>query len=151
MEFTTTDGKLILKGTTIKQKRLTNTRRRNIILFCYFLLFFVDLFIDKINIANETGKTSKWVSVCIYGLILLLYIGIILDFLFRQYLKSKVDISKIEKIITYKTEDGLETNVILTMKSKRYKRYNFRTLENQYNLLIDKIGSLNPNIQLIAE
>ncbi len=146
MEFTTTDGKLILEGTIIKQKRLTHTRRRNIVLYSYFLLFFIDLTIDKINIANETGKASKWISVFIYGLILLLYVGSILDFLFRQYLKNKVDISKIEKIKTYKSDEGLETNIVLTMKSKRYKRYNFRTLENQYEQLVDNIYSLNPSI-----
>jgi hypothetical protein len=151
MELTTTDGKLIIEGTIIRQKRLTNTRRRNFILYCYFLLFFVDLTIDKIDIAKETDKTSKWVGVGIYSLILLLYIGIALDFLFRQYLKSKVDISRVDKIKTYASDEGLETNVILTMKSKRYKRYVFRTLENQYDQLVDKIKSLNSSVQIIKE
>ncbi|TXI80851.1 MAG: hypothetical protein E6Q39_02115 [Crocinitomicaceae bacterium] len=151
MELTTTDGKLIIDGTIIRQKRLTNTRRRNFILYCYFLFFFVDLTIDKIDIAKETDKTSKWVGVGIYSLILLLYIGIALDFLFRQYLKSKVDISKVDKIKTYTSDEGLETNVILTMKSKRYKRYVFRTLENQYDQLVDRIQSLNSSVQIIKE
>ncbi len=151
MELTTTDGKLIIDGTIIRQKRLTDTRKRNFIFYCYFLLFFVDLTIDKIDIATETDKTSKWIGVGIYSLILLLYIGIALDFLFRQYLKNKVDISKVDKIKTYASEECLETNVILTMKSKRYKRYVFRTLENQYDTLVDKIQSLNPSVQIIKE
>lgn len=151
MELTTTDGKLIIEGSIIRQKRLTNTRRRNFILYCYFLLFFVDLTIDKIDVANETGKTSKWIGVGIYSLILLLYIGIALDFLFRQYLKNKVDISQVKKVRTYNNDEGLETNVILTMKSNRYKRYVFRTLENQYVQLVDKIQSLNSNVQFVKE
>jgi len=151
MELTTTDGKLIIDGTIIKQKRLTNTRRRNLILYSYFFLFFVDLIIDKIDIAKETQKTSKWIGVGIYGIILLLYIGIAIDFFFRQYLKNKVDITKIDKLKTYSSDEGLETNVVLTMKSKRYKRYVFRTLENQYEQLVDKIQSLNSNVQIIKE
>lgn len=151
MELTTTDGKLIIDGAIIKQKRLTNTRRRNILLYCYFFLFFSDLVIDKIDAAREVQKTSKWIGVGFYSIILLLYIGIAVDFLFRQYLKSKVDISKIEKVKTYSSDEGLETNVILTMKSKRYKRYAFRTLEKQYDQLIDKIQSLNSSVQIINE
>lgn len=151
MELTTTDGKLIIDGTIIKQKRLTNTRRRNLILYCYFFIFLVDLTIDKIDIAMETQKTSKWIGVGIYGIILLLYIGIAIDFFFRQYLKNKVDISKIDKLKTYSSHEGLETNVVLTMKSKRYKRYVFRTLENQYEQLVDKIQSSNSSIQVFKE
>lgn len=151
MEFITTDGKLLIQDYTITQKRLTNTRRRNIFLYCFFLLFFINVFIERLEIAQVADKTTKWVSVCIYGLVLLFYSLIMLDFLFRQYLKSKVDISKIDKIKLYRSEEGLETNIVLTMKSKRYKHYKFRTLERQFETLVETIRSLNPTIQLVTE
>ncbi len=151
MEFITTDGKLLLEGNTIKQKRLTNTRRTNILLYCYFLLFIINLTVERIDIAQVAGKTSRWISVGIHGVFLLLYIGVLFEFLFRQYLKSNVDILKIDKITTYPSDEGLETNVVLTMKSKRYKHYKFRTLEKQYDRFIETIRSSNPNTQLVTE
>lgn len=107
--------------------------------------------IEKIDIARETQKISKWIGVGIYSIILLLYVGVVIDFLFRQYLKNNVDISKIGKVKTYNSDEGLETSVVLIMKSKRYKKYVFRTLENQHNQLIEKIQSLNSSVQIIKE
>lgn len=43
MELITTDGKLIIDGAMIKQKRLTNTRWRNLIIHYFFLLYIVDM------------------------------------------------------------------------------------------------------------
>jgi len=151
MEFTTTDGKLLLEGTAIKQKRLTNARRRNIFLYCFFLLFLINVFVEKLGIAQETQKRTKWISVSIYGIALLLYLGVLFDFFFRQYLKDKVYINKIVKIRSFPSGEGLDTNVVLTMQSKKYKLYKFRTLEKQAEAFIETVRSINPTTQLVFE
>lgn len=149
MEFITTDGKLMVNERLIQQKRLVPTSNRNTALRIYFLLFFINLLVEKVASIQQTGKLLLWIPIAFYALIILLFLFWILDFLFRQHLKKHVDILQIAKIKTVKSESGLETSVVLTMQSNRYKQYDFRTLENQHQLLIETIIGLNPNVQII--
>ena len=149
MEFTTTDSKLTIEGTTISQKRLTNEYRRNLILYAFFFAFGVNMLIEKIEIAQLAGKTSKWILVGLLSVFMLLYIGILLEFLFKQHWKNKIDISKIAEIKTYQSKEELETNVVVKLKSKRYKVYKFRTLEKQVENFIATLQSINPTTQLV--
>ena len=151
MDFVTVDSKLLVEGTTIRQKRLTNTLTRNFFIYAFFFLWFIDQFITKIAVAQETGKATKWISVVIFGLILLLYVGALYDFVFRRYWKNKLDISNINKIRVSSSDEGLETNVVVTLKSKRYKLFKFRTLEKQYDNFIETVRSINPNIRFETE
>ena len=149
MEFTTTDSKLTIEGTTISQKRLTNEYRRNLILYAFFFAFGVNMLIEKIEIAQLAGKTSKWILVGLLSVFMLLYVGILLEFLFKQHWKNKIDISKIAEIKTYQSKEELETNVVVKLKSKRYKVYKFRTLERQVENFIATLQSINPTTQLV--
>lgn len=151
MEFITTDGKLIVDGKNVTQKRLTNTHHLNIYMLCFFFLFIVNQFIDNINNALETGKSIIWIRISILGLILLIYVVVFLNFLFRQYFKKKMDLSKIDIIKITQSDEGLETRIKVIMQSKRYKLYIFRTLEKQHDSFIETIHSLNPKIQLVTE
>ena len=149
MEFTTTDSKLTIEGTTISQKRLTNEYRRNLILYAFFFAFGVNMLIEKIEIAQLAGKTSKWILVGLLSVFMLLYVGILLEFLFKQHWKNQIDISKIAEIKTYQSKEELETNVVVKLKSKRYKVYKFRTLESQVENFIATLQSINPTTQLV--
>ena len=151
MNYVTVDSKLFIEGNEIRQKRVTKDLSQKILVSAFFFLWFIDLFIKKLNTALDTGHAGKWVLVSFYGILLLLYAGIIYDFIFRRYWKNKVAVSNIKKIKIVPSDNGLETDVVVTVKSNRYKLYRFRTLENQYDDFIDKIRSINPSIQLIIE
>lgn len=150
MDFVTVDSNLFVEGTTIKQKRLTKTFTKIFFIYAFFFLWFIDQFIAKISIALETGKVTKWVSVVIFGLILLLFIGTLYDFVFKRYWKDKMDILNINKIRVFPSDEGLEINVVVTLKSNRYKLFKFRALEKQYDSFIETIRSINPDIQLVT-
>jgi hypothetical protein len=150
MDFVTVDSKLSVEGNIIKQKRLTNTFSRIFFLYAFFLLWFINAFIEKIALAQQTGKGTMWISVIISGIILLLYVGVLYDFLFRRYWKNQLDISNINKITVKPSDEGLETNVVVTLKSKRYKLYKFRILEKQYEDFIETVRSINPSIQVVT-
>ncbi len=151
MNYVTVDSKLFIEGNEIRQKRVTKDLSQKILVSAFFFLWFIDLFIKKLNTALDTGHAGKWVLVSFYGILLLLFAGIIYDFIFRRYWKNKVAVSNIKKIKIVPSDNGLETDVVVTVKSNRYKLYRFRTLENQYDDFIDKIRSINPSIQLIIE
>ena len=151
MNYVTVDSKLFIEGNEIRQKRVTKDLSQKILVSAFFFLWFIDLFIKKLNTALDTGHAGKWVLVSFYGILLLLFAGIIYDFIFRRYWKNKVAVSNIKKIKIVPSNNGLETDVVVTVKSNRYKLYRFRTLENQYDDFIDKIRSINPSIQLIIE
>lgn len=127
---------------------MTNTFTQNFFVYAFLFLWFIDQFITKIAVAIDTGKATKWVSVIIFALILLLYVGVLYDFVFRRYWKNNLDISNINKIRVSSSYEGLETNVVVTLKSKRYKQFKFRTLEKQYEDFIEAIRSNNPSIHL---
>ena len=150
MEFITTDGKLELEGQIVKQKRLTNTRRGYIFLLAFFLLFFMDVFLERLERAQLSESISRWVGVAFIGTILFIYLLLILDLVFRQYLKPKLDVQKIKKIKVFKTDDELETNVRLSLNSGRYKTYKFRTLEKQAEPFLESILSLNSNAVIVS-
>ncbi len=151
MEFITTDSKLTIEGTTIRQKRLTNEYRRNLLIYAFLFAFGVNMLVEKFEIALQADKASKWVMVIVLSVLLLFYIGMVLDFLFRQHWKNQIDISKIAEIKTYQSEESLETNVVLKLKSNRYKVYKFRTLESQFENFITQLQSINPASQLVKE
>ena len=151
MNYVTVDSKLFIEGNEIRQKRVTKDLSQKILVSAFFFLWFIDLFIKKLNTALDTGHAGKWVLVSFYGILLLLYAGIIYDFIFRRYWKNKVAVSNIKKIKIVPSDNGLETDVVVTVKSNRYKLYRFRTLENQYDDFINKIRSINPSIQLTIE
>src|SRR5438045_9637483 len=113
MDFLTVDSKLSVEGSTIKQKRLTNTFTRNFFLYAFFFLWFINAFIERIAVAQETGRATRWISVAIFGIILLLYSGVLYDFIFRRYWRNKLAISNINKIKVSPSDDGVETNVTL--------------------------------------
>jgi hypothetical protein len=149
MEFITTDSKLVIEGKTIKQKRLTTTHKRNLLLYTFFFFFGLNLLIDKIDLARETGKISKWVLVVILSAILLGYVALILEYIFRRSWKNKIDILNVDKIKTFQSDEGLETSVELSLKSRRYKIYKFRILEKQVDGFVEALRSINPNTQLV--
>lgn len=151
MEFITTDGKLVLDDQIVKQKRLTNTRRGYIFLLAFFLLYFIDVFSKRLERAQLSDKISRWVGVTLYGTVLFIYLLLILDVVFRQYLKPKLDVQKIKKIKVFKSDDELETNVRLSLNSGRYKIYKFRTLEKQAEPFLESILTLHPNVILVRE
>jgi hypothetical protein len=151
MELITTDGKLTVEGMMIRQKRLTNAWRRNLIISAFFFLFILNVLIEKTDIALETGKTTKWISVGIFGFILLLYLAAALYLLFKQHWGRSLSIADIREIKTYESDEGLETVVRVTLKSGKYKAYTFRTLERQAGELLKVIQSNNPTVSSITE
>ena len=151
MDFITVDSKISIEGTTIKQKRLTNNSTRSYLVSAFFFLWFISVFDDKIARAQDKGSIMSWVSVGFFGLIIFLYILLLCDILFRRYWRNKINIEHIAKIKTAPSDEGLETHVVVTLKSKRYKLFKFRTLEKQHDLFIQKVQSINPNIQLVMD
>ncbi len=151
MEFVTTDSKITINGTTLSQKRNTNAYLRNGILYLFFFTFLLNMLSEKIDIAMLAGRPYKWIIVGFLGLLLLLYIGLLIVFLFKQHWKNKIDISTIREITAAESDKPFETDVVLRLNSKRYKVYHFRTLENQVENFIAALQTINPNTRLVKE
>ncbi len=151
MEFVTTDSKLTINGTTLIQRRNTNTYLRNGLLYLFFFTFLVNMLSEKIDIALLAGKPYKWVIVGFLGLLLMLYIGLLFVFLFKQHWKNKIDILTIREIAMAESDKPFETDVVLKLSSKRYKVYQFRTLENQVEKFIAALQTINADTRLVKE
>jgi type III secretory pathway component EscU len=152
MEFITTDSKLTIDGNTIVQKTLIEINKSYYLLYVFLFIFTFDLLIAKIEIIQATGKKTEWFHVVIYGIVCLMLLVWFLigtyDYLFRRTWKNKISISKIDKISITHSDEGLETDVKLILKSKRYKLYKFRTHEKQVDSFVELLQSTNQNILL---
>ena len=150
MEFITTDGKLEIKDNKLIQKRLTNERRRNVIIAFYFFLFFINEFIKQIDKLNVQGKQSAWVGLILYAIPILSFVIFVIYTLVRQILKNNLQISRISELIMEDTELGLEKYLLVKTGSKRFKLYKFRNLEKEYERLIEHLKDINPSIKVTA-
>lgn len=146
MEFITTNSKLLIEGDLIRIQIVSNTEKRNYLLNAFFFMWVVDTFSKRLDTAQATGTTSKWILTGFWGLILLLYTGIILDFIFRRNWKKTIPISRIRKIKISDSESGLESTVILTLTSGRYQPFTFRVLEKQAAGFVEILRLNNHNI-----
>lgn len=151
MEFVTVDGKLEIKEHTIIQKRLTNVRKRNIFIYVYLFIFFLNLLMNDIDKLNEKGIKSAWVGIILYGLIMLFYVAFVIAILYRQVLGNKVDINMITEVKLSDSEEGLDKHVLLKTKSNRYKLYKFRILEMEYEKLVDYLVAQKTDIKIVRE
>lgn len=149
MEFITTNSKLIIEGDLIRKLTLSGTEKRNYLLNTFFFIWVVDAFSKRLDSAQLTGSTSKWILAGCWGLILLVYTGIILDFIFRRNWKKTIPISKIRKITIADSESGLETTVVLTLTSGRYQPFTFRILEKQAAGFVEILRMANNNIIVV--
>lgn len=148
MEFITTNSKLMIEGDLIRIQIVSNTEKRNYLLNAFFFLWVVDAFSKRLDTAQATGTTSKWILTGIWGLILLLYTVIILNFIFRRYWKKTIPISRIRKIKMYDSDSGLETTVVITLASGRYQPFTFRVLEKQAAGFVQMLRMANPLIKV---
>jgi hypothetical protein len=148
MDYITIDGKLSIEGATISQKRLNNTVRLYNVLYAYFFIWAIDAFNDRLTIALDTGRVTRWISAGFFGVVILIFVLVIAEALIRRSWKRKIDISQISRIRVAESDEGLETHVFVTLNSKRYKQYKFRTLEKQYAGFVETIQSINPGIQI---
>ena len=151
MKFVTVDGKLEIKEHTIIQKRLTNVRKRNIFIYVYLFIFFLNLLMNDIDKLNEKGIKSAWVGIILYGLIMLFYVAFVIAILYRQVLGNKVDINMITEVKLSDSEEGLDKHVLLKTKSNRYKLYKFRILEMEYEKLVDYLVAQKTDIKIVRE
>ena len=151
MKFVTVDGKLEIKENTIIQKRLTNVRKRNIFIYVYLFIFFLNLLMNDIDKLNEKGIKSAWVGIILYGLIMLFYVAFVIAILYRQVLGNKVDINMITEVKLSDSEEGLDKHVLLKTKSNRYKLYKFRILEMEYEKLVDYLVAQKTDIKIVRE
>ena len=149
MEFITINSKLTIKDSSIHQKYLVTWFSRGFYVSAFFFIWALNTFFEKIDVAREKGNSSGWVSVVIFGFLLLVYLVIACDFVFRRYWKSRLEISRITVIKLGQDETGLETNMILKLRSGRYKPLRFRTLENQFERFVEAICSVNPGVEVI--
>jgi hypothetical protein len=149
MDFYTVNCKLSIEGTTLKQTYLTGTLTHRIILSLFILGVVINSGLDKLAIAQESGKVGKYISLVLPAVVVLMYAGILFVILFRLYWWNKIDISSIERIRVVTGEvKGLETRVVVTLKSRRYKPFHFRTLENQVAVFVDALCAVNPTIEV---
>ncbi len=151
MEFITTDGKIVIKDNIIIQKRLKNDRRQRILLNFFFFLFIINIFLKELDKLNIEGKQSAWVGIVIFASFIFLYIFLTGYFLLTRILINKLDISKITEVKLEDIEFGLEKILKIMTGSKRYKLYEFRRLENEYDRLIQHLLTLNPSIKVISD
>lgn len=146
MEFITTNSKLLIEGDLIRIQIVSNTEKRYYLLNAFFFLWVVETFSKRLDTAQATGTTSKWILTGFWGLILLLYTGIILDFIFRRNWKKTIPISRIRKIKLSESESGLESTVVLTLSSGRYQPFSFRVLEQQVTGFLEILRLTNHKI-----
>jgi hypothetical protein len=117
--------------------------------FLYFRVFLflgIERFVETIKNARDKSSRVGWIDVVFYGLLVLLCLVVAVDLIFKRYWKSGLEISRIAAIKISADEAGLETNVVLMVQSGRYKHLRFRTLEKQFDGLIETIRSVNPNV-----
>lgn len=143
MEFITTNSKLLIEGDVIRIQIVSNTEKRNYLLNAFFFLWVVDTFSKRLDTAQATGTTSKWILTGFWGIILLLYTGIILDFIFRRNWKKTIPVSRIRKIKMSDSESGLESTAVLTLTSGRYQPFTFRVLEKQAAGFVQMLSMAN--------
>jgi len=146
MEFITTNSRLMIEGDLIRKQIVSNTQKRDYLLNAFFFIWVVDAFSKRLNSAQLTGSTSKWILTGVWGLILLLYTGFLFDFLFRRNWRKTIPISRIRKIKMSDSESGLESTVILTLTSGRYQPFTFRVLEKQAAGFVEILRLNNHNI-----
>lgn len=146
MEFITTNSRLMIEGDLIRKQIVSNTQKRDYLLNAFFFIWVVDAFSKRLNSAQLTGSTSKWILTGVWGLILLLYTGFLLDFLFRRNWRKTIPISRIRKIKMSDSESGLETTVVLTLASGLYQSFTFRVLEKQADGFVQMLSLTNHHI-----
>ncbi len=144
MEFTTTDGKLVVNEQLIQQKRLMFSYKRNQWIFVFLFLYFSEKYYNQIERTIANPKTMNWVGIILISIIFLLLLVVIIDALFLRSWAKTIAIREIKSIQTEISDEGLETAVILKLFSRRYKRYEFRTLEKQAEGFVDMLLSQNP-------
>ncbi len=129
-EFITSKGKVINERNILFFRNLTLYFRDTILSEVFVFLALVTLFLFKIF---ETEKNNADYFEAVIIAIMALFNGErFYDILFKRSLSKRIPLNRIKSFEIKPDQIGLETFVILHLKSGRYKKIVFRTLEKQY-------------------
>ena len=135
-EFVTSKGKVIFE--------------RNVLFFRYMKLYFSETvlykfifgvlpFIALILFIVFFDEPSDIIRVLMWFFFMASNYNHLLDILYRLSFSNRIMVSKIVDVKMEPAENGLETNVILLLKSKRKRIIPFRTLEKQHESFFEFI------------
>lgn len=146
--YLTIDGKLTIEQNSFSQIRFNNTQRLKLLIFAYFFVFVLNYFIEKLNVLKTDNGFIPWLLLIFSGSLLVGFIFMAVDYMLNRSFAKKVSISNVKKIQMYSNDHNVETEVKLTLKNKRIKKYYFRTLENQAKPFVQELKNIHPAIQI---
>ena len=136
-EFTTTKGKAVLERNVLYLKNLDWRFHHSILYELIVPLFWIMITIMKFYEAREPFEYF----VAFVLVTLAIFHGYpIYDLLFRRSLSARIPMVKIVDFTTENSLSGLETFVILKLKSGRYRKIAFRTKEPDHEAFTDMLA-----------
>jgi hypothetical protein len=130
-EFITTNGKVIMEDGVLHVKKLIHRTTSG----SYFFAFWVTYAIFSLDHESK-ARPLLYVLVILLAIMILIYLA---EFLFITSWKKKISMSDIRTYKLNKDASGLETDVILTLRSGRRKKITFRNLENQMDPFLEQV------------
>ena len=131
-EFVTVRGKVFIENDllTISNKKLKENKDM------YWMGFNA---IFAMHIIDKDSK-AKPLAYAILGILAFLIIIALIEFFFINSWKNKIPLSSIQSVKVEDDRIGLETLVILKLRSGKRKEITFRTLENQFEPFVDLVS-----------
>ena len=128
-ELITLRGKLILDDEKLVIKNFKLKENRDF----YWGIAWTAIFL---NYFSSGGKIRSLVF-AVLVLIGFFWLFFFIDLFFFTYLKNTIRYSRIKSYKVEKDDHGLETRVVLYLKSGRRKEIIFRTLERQHEIFLE--------------
>jgi hypothetical protein len=129
-EFITSNGKVIRERDVLFVRNLNFSFRDTI--FAELFSFLVWITFSLFNLFETEKDNADYFGAIFFLIMALFHAGPLYDILFKRSLSNRISLNRITSFQIKPDEVGLETFVILHLKSGRYKKINFRTLEKQY-------------------
>jgi len=129
-EFITSNGKVIRERDVLFVKTLKHGFWSPVL---HISLPFFILIIFILQFFRETDlEFAYYFRIIFWGFLLSSQVPILYDILIKRSFSNRIPLSRILSFEVKPDEVGLETFVILKLKSGRNRKINFRTLEKQY-------------------
>lgn len=139
-EFITVNGKVVVDRDAvliIPVNRKLITASRSFIPFLLIVVFINSIF-------NTQDNRKDYVNAIFWGLVVVTQLPALYDMLIRRNYANRIPIEKIDSFEIKADNTGLETFVLLKLKSGRYREICFRTMEAQLEpfteVILERIG-----------
>lgn len=140
LEFITLDSRLTLQRGNIYQNKLKSSTEEGQYRFVAFVAFVLLVVLTIEEIVAE-GEYFKIIRVIVYAFFLAPLFTRIFQTLFIKTWKNIIPLKDVKAISTRPLQNGLETEVVLSLKSGRKKFYVFRNAEGQLEAFTEAVAA----------